>query len=70
MLITKRFAYFRDSESDKKLVCYYCVPDVKNHTDQQDRQKYIVCFITEEQRNLDVYPYTVFRKKKCHSFYE
>ena len=48
------YLYFRENESEKKLGCYYCAPDVKNQ--QQDKQKYIVCFITEEQKTLDVYP--------------
>ena len=51
------FQYFLYSEtdSDKKWACYYSVPELKYTTEQQDK-KYIVCFITEEHRQIDVYP--------------
>ena len=47
---------YRNGESDKKWVCYYCAPELKRQTEQEDKQQYIVCFITEEHRQLDVYP--------------
>ena len=45
---------FSESDSDKKWACYYCVPELKNATEQLDK-KYVVCFITKEQRQIDVY---------------